>query len=191
MLFAFQDARPEIQLEITETSSSAALAAMKADPTAAAIVFSSPEGRVEPQDEAFTLCRDRLMLLAREGHALAGRESVLLADLKNENIQILQRAQEATLYSLIVEQCRKKGFEPKITGSELWVNNFSDVLQHSDAVSILPGRIAEELDEADIRLVPIEDADALLVSVLRHKENRSAAMRAFWEYVQRYARAHL
>src|SRR5690606_15353698 len=101
----------------------------------------------------------------------------------NENIHMLHKSHEPFLYEFISEQLEKAGFVPKISPHGFWVNAIVNILLSSNDVSILPEKIAEFSKNPAIRLIPIEDAECLQLTLLNKKGLNSKPLDALIEYL--------
>jgi DNA-binding transcriptional LysR family regulator len=60
------------------------------------------------------LFSEPLMVALPPNHALAGRKTVTLEELKNENFLLYHSSYEFNVSEIIVDECRKRGFSPNV-----------------------------------------------------------------------------
>jgi DNA-binding transcriptional LysR family regulator len=167
MLFTFISANPKIHLELTENESAHSLDLLNENLVDACIVFSKET--VGDEYDFFPLLRDRLVLFVGKQHPLAERKSVRLSELEQEDFQILHAFQEKFLFHFILDQCKKAGFEPRVSAYGFWINTIEDFLQHNNSISLLPEKMAAYSQNPNIQIIPIEDADPLHLSIVTRK----------------------
>ena len=111
------------------------------------------------EDDALSVFHERLVLVVSEEHPLAVRTSVKLSELKEENFILLPQGSGSRAISM--ELCRKNGFTPKS------VIECDDTISRQKyvaaglGVAFAPEHPSRSLLQERIRLIPIDDEDAV------------------------------
>lgn len=134
------------------------------------------------------LIRERIILAVHEGHPLAGRESVLLSELRDEKFITL--SSRSSLYAITYDRLRAAGFEPHvpfICDDPYFVRKY---ISENMGVSLAPAVSWAGRFRDNTRLIPIDDPTMIITSYLLWDEGRwmSPAVRRFRDFLLREAR---
>lgn len=137
---------------------------------------------------AFASCHfttQRNVVLLHKSHPLADRESLTVAELRNDSFAIFN--QDFILHRQIMSACRAAGFRPKIALLSSQWDFMVELVSRNRAVSILPKPVLDKHPDPHVRCVPLTDSMKYWDIVLAWNKRRymSKACRLFLEYVQR------
>lgn len=97
----------------------------------------------------------RNVVLLHKDHPLANRDSLSIADLKEENFAIFN--ENFTLHRQIFNACLQAGFEPKITLLTSQWDFMAEVVSNQQGISILPKPVYENSVKKNIVAIPLSD----------------------------------
>ncbi|BBI32293.1 LysR family transcriptional regulator [Cohnella abietis] len=103
--------------------------------------------------EVVPIVERHLKLVLPLTHALAHREEVHLADLKNE-LFILFR-QEFNLHDRVKEACIREGFEPQVAYESTQWDFIYELICANQGISLLPETICAKLDPGKVSVIPL------------------------------------
>jgi DNA-binding transcriptional LysR family regulator len=109
---AFQQQYPDVSLELVQSSSRAALEALRQRKLDVCVVRPFPVP-LPPDCEGVTLGRDRLMLVLPTGHKLEGAEKVPLSAIADEKFISLPCKEGSAIYDQINGLWEKSGLKPR------------------------------------------------------------------------------
>jgi DNA-binding transcriptional LysR family regulator len=104
---------PGVDVRAREASSGALTAAVAAGELELAVAFC---GEPRPGVACEPLTDEPAVVAVADGHPLAGRESVSLADLRDERFALVDAADGPGYNRAVVELCRAAGFRPRTVG---------------------------------------------------------------------------
>lgn len=120
--------------------------------------------------QIFDFCREPLIVMLNKKHKFAGRESVSLSELKQEefiNIRgVYDESHQASVYRL----CRNHGFEPK---NSIWVNSFEAAvlaIQTEGGIYVEPQSV-RSWNFPNVACVDIKDADCYFDGCVVYKSS--------------------
>lgn len=108
----YQALHREVEVNLQENDSETLVASLARGELDAAFV--RPPFAMSGDVEFMVLCEETLVVALPEGHALAARKRLSLADLRNENFILYSRSSGYGLSADIVAACRQQGFNPVI-----------------------------------------------------------------------------
>lgn len=96
-----------------------------------------------------------LRLLVNQNHRLSNYETVSWEDLRNECFIIFRKGFK--VHELIMEECKRIGFEPNIICETSQMNFILDMVAFNQGITILPQRDQKEIDknERGIKIIPL------------------------------------
>ncbi|HWR38952.1 MAG TPA: LysR family transcriptional regulator [Patescibacteria group bacterium] len=100
--------------------------------------------------ETFEFIKNPLMLIVSRQHALAARETVNLAELRDEPFVFYHR--DFGLYRLIYDACLNAGFEPEVICETSQWNFMARVVAAQLGVALLPKRVCQELQKQNMNI---------------------------------------
>ena len=110
-LRAYRDKHPDVRLVLRECTNRAALEGVITDRMHIAFVRMPFEPRGLQYE---TVYEERVVLAIPEEHRLAGFDAVPMAELRDEALVMIPRAQEHELHDYYVALCQDVGFSPRI-----------------------------------------------------------------------------
>lgn len=134
------------------------------------------------------LIRERMVLAVCDSHPLAQRQSVSLAELKDE--KFIVSTERSSLYRLTVESCRAFGFEPRISISCDDPYFIRKYISTNMGVVIAPSLSWEGRFRENTRLIEIVDPPLYSTSYIYWNDRvyHSPTVTAFREYLREEAR---
>lgn len=130
---AFGKVHPEIQVSVTEATTSELVRAVQAGELDLAMVSLPVAARGVAAVEVFT---EALWLALPKGHALAKRETVKISELSEEPFMLLQDGHCLAGQSL--EFCAMRGFAPKVTFRSAQMETIQAFVAAGMGVSMVP-----------------------------------------------------
>ena len=95
-----------------------------------------------------------IKLLVNKSHPLAGKEAVRMEDLANERMYL--ESTEFNIHELIVEKCRKAGFEPDIAFGTSGFSLCHKMVQQNKGISVTVDFIFDDMTGNNLVMVPFE-----------------------------------
>ena len=177
----FAERHPGVEVGLSEMEPSKAIRVLGAGEIDLAVVYRFP-GDELPADarlEAIELARDPILIALPEGHRLAGRRSVRLAELSEETWLGAPPSPGARGFrEFVLRVCREAGFEPRIAfePSDLWTGR--GVVAAGLAVGLFP-QLAFTIPHPGVVVRPIKAAGPVRrVAALHVRERRVAGIAA-------------
>jgi DNA-binding transcriptional LysR family regulator len=99
--------------------------------------------------------RERLMVLVSAGHTLARQPQVDLPDLRNEPFLLFEPG--FALNRLILDACRKRGFEPTVAARSSQVDFIVELVATGLGVAFLPQSMAEKRNHLSVRRILLDE----------------------------------
>jgi DNA-binding transcriptional LysR family regulator len=113
--------------------------------------------------------RERIGVLVRAGHPLAGSASVELSDIRKERLALHERAANPKHFDLIAGACRAAGFEPRLMETTTPFDPGFSVVADGTAVGIV-GESATQGLPAGLAYIPLETAPRVDVGLLMRRD---------------------
>ncbi|KQX17599.1 MULTISPECIES: LysR family transcriptional regulator [unclassified Sphingomonas] len=181
-LLKFREGEPGVVLDLKSMSSMQQIMALKDGTIDAGIVYDAHiDDRDAPLIDRARIGVGLTMLAVHEGHRLAGREAVTMADLADEAVLWPTRRTAPGYYDRLMAACNAAGGAPRIV-QECTTNS---ILLSLVAVGMGIGFVTVSPPLAsfhNIRLVPIVDLDLRFdVLLVWRRSDRSAALHRFVE----------
>lgn len=180
-LAAFVDDFPDVRIKLVEMFSTDVIAQVRLGHADIGIC----SGLTDPGDLDVTLYRrDTLVLAVPEGHALAGRPSVTLDDILEQDIVSLQDG--SSIQGYVDAQAEAQGRLPK---TRVQVMSFDGVRRMVEAhlgVAILPhGAVLDAARDSKLTMVPIDEpwADRELLLVRKPGQQQGRACQIMFNYL--------
>jgi len=168
---------PDIQIKITEISGEGIIDILRADETAAGIIFTRKGARI-PGITRRTIMQDRFVAAVGKNHKFLGVRSLKMQDLKSEELQIVSRKQSKFLYDFVVQMCENAGFFPKLSPYTVWYNKMVQTANQKGLVAIVPENVAKTQCPPDMTLIEISDSEPFFLDIaVSAKCTHSAALR--------------
>jgi DNA-binding transcriptional LysR family regulator len=99
--------------------------------------------------------RERLMVLVSAGHTLARQPQVDLLGLRNEPFLLFEPG--FALNRLILDACRKRGFEPTVAARSSQVDFIVELIATGLGVAFLPQSMAEKRNHPSVRRILLDE----------------------------------
>jgi DNA-binding transcriptional LysR family regulator len=99
--------------------------------------------------------RERLMVLVSAGHTLARQPQVDLLGLRNEPFLLFEPG--FALNRLILDACRKRGFEPTVAARSSQVDFIVELVATGLGVAFLPQSMAEKRNHSSVRRILLDE----------------------------------
>jgi DNA-binding transcriptional LysR family regulator len=172
--------------EMEPVDSLAALRAWQAD-VALIDDLTVPAGVPEPNIERMPILEDQLYVVLPNGHPLAKRGRIAIADLRGEHWAMDTAFN--TYSDVIIQACRTAGFDPIVNGKCSGFEVVQPLIEQGCSIAILPGlRVRERAGRFCIRRLAPEIRRRIFVA-FRRGERRHPALAAFLEQLERNAKA--
>jgi DNA-binding transcriptional LysR family regulator len=164
----FNKAYPEISLQILEVGSKVVEHGIEDGTLDIGVVCTLPTK--EGAFDMFSVVKDPLMVVVHPEHRLAGKETVGLAELKEESF-VLYR-EDFSLHDRIVEKCLQCGFQPKVVCESSQRDFMTEAAAANLGIALLPKKICSELDEKKVRAIPLSEPAVYLQLVVIWKKDK-------------------
>ena len=133
--------------------------------------------------EITPLLREELLLMVPVAHPLAGRASVSLIELAEEDFIGLGGSFQLT--QQVVEACRRVGFDPRISYETGALESVRSFVRHELGIGILPRLATEECEREGLRAIPLVEALTRDLNLIRGRHRYAAvATRALMVHVR-------
>lgn len=176
----FRSLHPEIDLTLDEREASAILPALANQQYDLAFMrnnYLDPAAYV-----THPVAHDRMVAVVARTHRLAGRASLALAELANENHIMFDRG--TVVHELAVDACRAAGFEPRIFYASLRVESVLGLVASNAGVALMMAQLVAYHRHPEVVAIPLNEAiesDIVLAAVQGRKLPHTA--RLFMEFV--------
>lgn len=101
--------------------------------------------------DIYPIFNEELKLLVHQDHPLAGKESIHLKDLKNE--EFIFFSEEFALHDVMWKQCIKAGFEPNILFNSSQWDFMAEMVAANLGISFLPESLCNRIDNKPIKIL--------------------------------------
>ncbi len=148
-------------------------------------IFVHWNGEPVPQYEVIPFHEDYFSVSLPAVHPMADRETVSLADLKNE-IFYIRHKKDSYMYNLELKALRSAGFEPKLSLNQ---SNWEDsIINHSNDISLVTQGTAQMLrNQLRVRVIDITPRIFANVSLVYLKDREQTKLvRSFLNFVREY-----
>ena len=127
----------------------------------------------------------RNVALLHESHPLAERDSITVADLRNESFAIFNH--NFILHRQIVEACHAAGFRPRFALLTSQWDFMVEMVSKNHAVSILPKPVLEKQSHPHVRCIPLTDSMKYwdIVLIWNKEKYMPRSCRLFLDYISR------
>jgi DNA-binding transcriptional LysR family regulator len=139
---------------------------------------------VDPTDfEIMPYLNEELSLILHESHALAGKPSVALLELRNEPFIFFPDGFAVRKH--IMQACNKVGFEPRITYESAHWDLLAEMVSANMGISILPHAICGRIINPSVKTVRLTDPTIPwnLIIIWHKNKYQSYAMREFNRFI--------
>lgn len=177
----FRNVYPDLQLTIIEEGSLAIREMLEREELDIGLVITSHASSLLNTQ---TIAKGEILLCVSPKHPLAGSDSASFGQLSGESFIMLK---DGTYHrSIVLEECKKHGFEPNIVLSSSQVDTIKGLVAQGVGISFLLDRIAQP----DSRIACVHLAEPLCLEIgLAWKKDRylAKASQAFVEFMSTLA----
>ena len=132
----------------------------------------------EPALRLTTVRRDRLIVALPEGHRLAGRRRLRVADLRGEDL-VAHASRGSVMHGTVVALCREAGFEPRVRHEVAETSTLVTFVAAGLGVAVVPEPVAQlGVAGATYRPLTARAAGIELAAAVRVDDDSPALRRA-------------
>ena len=122
------------------------------------------------------------MIFTSIRHSLAENEVIKLQQLKEESFILFNR--EFALHELIIQECRKAGFDPNIAYESSQWDLIAELVIAQLGITLLPKSIYAKMDKKEIKMIPLESSPMWELGIITKKDSYlSFAVRALLRFL--------
>lgn len=175
----FRDLYPGITIQLIEKSAADVRQGIKDG----ALDFGVDVLPVEGEFDVVPFIDEEMMLFVHSSHPLAVKEQVSLLDLKDEPFVYFQESSK--LRQLVVEECRKLGFEPIVLYESYNWELISEMVAENLGICIFPKSVVKKVDLSRVKVIPMVDPSmSWKLGIILNKEKYvSHATREMIKYI--------
>lgn len=130
------------------------------------------------------IARDKLQLVISKNHRLAGRQSVALAELADENFILFDKG--TIVHELTVDACRQAGFVPRISYASLRVESILGLVVSNSGITLMMEKILTYHQPHDVVAIPLqENIESNLVLVWLKNKQLTQPARVFINFMEK------
>jgi LysR family transcriptional activator of glutamate synthase operon len=130
------------------------------------------------------IAADKLLVVVSENHRFAGRESVSLAELADENFIMFDKG--TIIHELTVDACRQAGFEPRIFYASLRVESILGLVSSNSGIALMMKKIFDFHKPPDVVAIPlVETIESNLVLAWLKNKKLAQPARFFVEFMEK------
>jgi len=130
------------------------------------------------------IARDELQVLVSKSHRLAGRQSVSLAELADENFIMFDKG--TIVHELTMDACRKAGFEPRIFYASLRVESILGLVVSNIGIALMMKKIITYHQPHDVVAIPLQETiDSNLVLAWLKNKQLTRPAQVFIEFMKK------
>jgi DNA-binding transcriptional LysR family regulator len=180
----FRSLHPAIDLTLEEREASAILPALASHQYDLAFVR---DNYLDPAAyQTHPVAHDRMVAAVARTHRLAGRTSLALAELADENHIMFDKG--TVVHELALDACRAAGFEPRIFYASLRVESVLGLVASNSGVALMMERLVAYHRHPEVVAIPLDEvieSDIVLAAPQGKKLPHTA--RLFMEFVANHA----
>lgn len=176
----FRDQHSDFALTLEEREASAILPALESHQFDLAFLRDNYLDR-----QAYLLrpvISDTMLVVVSRRHRLAGRSSLALAELADENHIMFDRG--TVVHELAVDACRAAGFEPRIFYASLRVESVLGLVASNSGVALMMEKVFAYHRHPDVVAIPLEEVIESTIVLAAPKDRKLPhAAKLFMEFV--------
>lgn len=172
----FNNRFPEVKTVLVEREAADILTALNTQHYNLALMR---DNYLDPQlYDSVKICSDLMVAVISTRHPLAGRSTLSLAELANENFIMFDKG--TVVHELAVEACQQAGFLPRIFYASLRIESVLSLIASNIGIAIMMKQIVDYHSRSDVVAIPLHEIIASNI-VLAYPKNRklSKPARAF------------
>lgn len=124
---------------------------------------------------------DKFMLFTHKSHPLAKNEIIKMEALKDEDFILF--TEEFSLHNLVIQQCEKAGFHPKIAYESSQWDLMTELIIAELGVTLFPKSAYEKMDQEKVSITPIHSPPIWRLGVITKQDSyQSYALRALLKF---------
>ena len=181
-LAQFRDLHPNIHFNIDEIDGLNILPAL--DEHRFDLAFTRHNYLNHDRYASLEICTDKLLVVVSKNNRHANRTSISLKELSNDNFIVFDRITD--LHKLIMDECRKAGFDPTIFYSSHRKVSVLGLVGTNIGLALMPVKVYDYYQHSDVLAIPL-DENIICNIVLVYLKNRMLpeAARIFVDYMSR------
>ena len=182
LLAQFRDLHPNIRFSLDEIDGLNILPAL--DERRFDLAFTRHNFLNHDRYASLEICKDKLLVVVSKNNHHANRTSISLKELSGDNFIVFDRVTD--LHKLIMDECRKAGFEPTIFYSSHRKMSVFGLVGTNIGLALMPVKVYEYYQYPDVRAILL-DEDIVCNIVLVYLKNRKIpeAGRIFVDFMKR------
>ena len=183
LLPGFSAAYPNIHIEIVEDGANRIDEKVARGEVDLGVSLNTDRLTAAVERRHFTTQRN--VALLHESHPLAERDSITVADLREESFAIFNH--NFILHRQILDACHAAGFRPKFALLTSQWDFMVEMVSRNHAVSILPKPVLEKQSHPHVRCIPLTDSMKYWDIVLTWNKDKymPRSCRLFLDYISR------
>jgi len=177
----FKEQYPDIQFTLEELNGINILPAL--DEHRYDLAFSR-HNFIDPEKfSIIEIFKDKLLVVVSNKNRHASRSSISIKELSNDNFIVFDKVTD--LHKLIMDECKKAGFEPTVFYSSHRKVSVFGLVGANIGLALIPVRIYEYHKHPDVLAIPLdEDIECNIVLVYPKKRNLPWSAKTFINFVQ-------
>jgi LysR family transcriptional regulator, transcription activator of glutamate synthase operon len=178
----FKQAHPNIQFTLEEREASSILPLLNNHQFDLAFLR---DNYLDKEQYAYLdVARDKFQVILSRQHRLAGRKSIALKELKNENFIMFDKG--TIVHELAVDACRANGFEPRIFYASLRVESVLGLVASNSGAALMMEKVFSYHRHPDVIAIPLNETIASNLVLARLKNTKeSRAARTFFNFMEK------
>ena len=180
----FRSRHPDVAVVLEEREASAILPALQNQQFDLAFLRDYYLDR-----SAYLLCevaKDRLLVAVARKHRFAGRSSLALAELSDENHVMFDRG--TVVHEIAVDACRAAGFEPRIFYASLRIESVLGLVASNSGVALMMEKVVAYHRHPDVVAIPLEEViESTIVLAVPKDRKMPRVAKLFMDFVANLA----
>ena len=180
----FRSRHPDVAIILEEREASAILPALQNQQFDLAFLRDYYLDR-----SAYLLCEvatDRLLVAVARKHRFAGRSSLALAELSDENHIMFDRG--TVVHEIAVDACRAAGFEPRIFYASLRIESVLGLVASNSGVALMMEKVVAYHRHPDVVAIPLEEViESTIVLAVPKDRKMPRGAKLFMDFVANLA----
>lgn len=182
LLAKFRDLHPNIRFTMDEIDGLNILPAL--DEHRFDLAFARHNYLNHDRYESLEICEDKLLVVVSKNSHHANRSSISLKELSNDNFIVFDKVTD--LHKLIMDECKKAGFDPTIFYSSHRKVSVLGLVGTNIGLALMPVKIYNYYQNQDVRAIPLdENISCNIVLVFLKNRILPEAARIFVDFMGR------
>lgn len=184
VLRAHRLAFPQVELALRELPTAAQLEALRAGRIDVGVIRPPVDG---PDLVLETIHTEPVVVALPEGHPLAARERVALADLHGEGFVLLARREAPGLHESLVRALARAGGAPRVVQEVREMQTVVGLVAAGLGVSLVPASVGADAHHGVVYRPVAGEAPTVALALAWRSGDRSAVLEAFLETARSHA----